>query len=147
MYYIDGISTVLHSIKGNYAKGFTINDDFSKNPCFVARSPDGCLFSHGANLHKAVASLEEKIAESMTEEERIQLFCSMFKKGTKYKGTIFFDWHHRLTGSCLFGRKQFVEDKDLDVKAEYTVDEFISIVEHAYGSGTIKKLKAVWDLV
>ena len=147
VYYIDCIPTVIHSIKGNYAKGFTINDDYGKTPCFVARSADGRLFAHGNNLHEAVAALEDKVSESMTEEERIELFCKSFKKTEKYKGTVFFDWHNRLTGSCLFGRNQFVKDKGLDVQAEYTVDEFIAIVENAYGSGTIKKLKSVWESV
>ena len=147
VYYIDCIPTVIHSIKGNYAKGFTINDDFGKTPCFVARSADGRLFAHGNNLHEAVAALEDKVSESMTEEERIELFCKSFKKTKKYKGTVFFDWHNRLTGSCLFGRNQFVKDKGLDVQAEYTVDEFIAIVENAYGSVIIKKLKSVWESV
>ena len=147
MYYIDSIPTVIHSIKGHYAKGFTINDDYSKTPCYVARSADGTLFAHGSNLHEAVESLNEKIAEAMTEEERINLFCKSFKKGKKYKGTLFFDWHNRLTGSCFFGRNQFVKDKNLNIQAEYTVDEFIAIVENAYGSSTIKKLKTVWESV
>lgn len=81
----------------------------------------------------------------MTEEERISLFCKTFEKDKKYKGKIFFDWHSRLTGSCYFGRTQFVKDRNLDLEKEYSVDEFISIVENAYGSEIIKKVKKEWQ--
>ena len=136
--------TLIHSIKGDYAKGFVINSDFDTTPCWVARAPHKSIFAHGEDLHKAVEALEEKIAESMTDEERVSYFCSTFKKGEKYKGTLFFDWHNRLTGSCHFGRTQFVKNHNLDLEMEYTVDEFIAIVENAYGSDIIKKLKKEW---
>ena len=103
------------------------------------------MFAHGATLHQAVDALNGKIQESMTIEERIKLFCNTFKKGEKYKGTQFFDWHNRLTGSCLFGRNQFVRNKGLDLEATYTVDEFIKIVEFDFGSEIIKALKTEWE--
>ena len=147
VFYIDEVPTIIRSIKGDYAKGYTINSDYSKTPCWVARSADGRLFAHGDNLHDAVNALNEKIAETMTEEERIELFCKTFKKSEKYKGTVFFDWHNRLTGSCLFGRNQFVKDKGLDLEASYTVNEFIEIVENAFGVSIIRKLKSAWDKI
>ena len=39
------------------------------------------------------------------------------------------------------GREQFCKEKGLDIDAEYTVREFISLTENAYGGDTIKQLK------
>src|SRR5688572_14047822 len=36
--YIDGIATILKHVKGNLARGFTVDlGDFSRTPCFVAK--------------------------------------------------------------------------------------------------------------
>ena len=147
VFYIDDMPTIIRSIKGNYAKGYTVNDDFSLTGCYIAKSPAGGLFAHGKDLHDAVNSLNRKIAELMTIEERVMLFCKTFKKGEKYKGTVFFDWHNRLTGSCLFGRTQFVKNKGFELEMDYTVEEFINIVENEYGSDVIKLLKLNWTKV
>jgi len=140
VYYIDSVPTIITAILGNYAKGYTVGGDYQLTPCYVAKSPNG-LFAHGKDLHEAEGALLEKINESLTEEERIELFCQTFKKGEKYKGDVFSTWHHHLTGSCLFGRNRFIEEHNLDLEAEYSVLEFISICENAYGSEIIKKLK------
>lgn len=50
-----------------------------------------------------------------------------------------------MTGSCMFGRKQFVDARHLSLEDEYTVDQFIEICENAYGAETIKKLKEKWN--
>ena len=142
--YVDNIPTIIRSIRGDYAKGFVINDDFSITPCWVARWKEKMIFAHGKDLHDAVSSLNRKIANSMTAAERVDLFCSEFKKGELYKGTVFFDWHNRLTGSCLFGRTQFVQNKGFDLDQEYSVDDFITITENEYGSDVIKLLKTKW---
>jgi len=45
----------------------------------------------------------------------------------KYKGSVFFDWHHYLTGSCLMGRESFVKNHGINLDDEFTVDEFIKL--------------------
>ena len=144
VYYIDNVPTIITAILGNYAKGFTVGQDYQLTPCYVAKSDNG-LFAHGKDLHEAEEALIEKITESMTEEERIDLFCQTFKKGEKYKGKEFFDWHNRLTGSCLLGRNEFVKNHGLSLEESYTVEQFIELTENAYGSSIIKALKRKWS--
>ena len=144
IYYIDNVPTIITAILGNYAKGYIVGVDYQLTPCYVAKSPNG-LFAHGKDLHEAEQALITKISESMTEEERINLFCQTFKKGEKYKGTEFFDWHNRLTGSCLFGRNEFVKNHGLSLEDAYTVEEFIALTENAYGGCIIKELKKNFD--
>ena len=83
----------------------------------------------------------------MDAEEAIEAFVQKFKKGEKYPGTDFFEWHHYLTGSCLMGREAFVKNKGLDVNALYTVDEFIEICKNDYGHEIISELKERWNEV
>lgn len=52
-----------------------------------------------------------------------------------------FDWHNRLTGSCLMGRKEFCKAKGLDYEnGSYTVNEFIALTLNAYGGNIISQL-------
>ncbi len=81
----------------------------------------------------------------MDTDEAIEAFMDKYKKGKKYPGTDFFEWHHYLTGSCLMGRESFVRNKGLDVNALYTVEEFIELCENDYGGEIIKELKERWN--
>ena len=137
------MQTIIIHVKGAVAKGFILNSDFTLTPCFVVKGHG--YFAHGETLKKAMIALREKVFENMDSEEAIEMFLGKFKKGEKYPGTEFFEWHHHLTGSCLMGRESFVRNKGLDVNAMYTVDEFISICEDDYGSEIIKELKEKWE--
>lgn len=146
VHYIDSIPTIIVSIFGNYAKGFLIREDtFELTKCYLAKDPVSGKVAHGDTLKEASVALYAKIMDSMTVEEKIESFCAQFEKGKKYKGKVFFDWHHILTGSCMFGRKQFVDERHLSLEDEYTVDQFIEICENAYGAERIKKLKEKWN--
>ena len=132
VYYIDEVPTVIQKIKSGFAFGYVVNNsDFSTTKCVVVRSAERSLFAHGSNLHEAMAALREKIFDNMSDDERIEQFCESFVKNKKYKGTVFYDWHNKLTGSCVFGRDQFVRDNGLDLELLYSVDEFIEIVKNA----------------
>lgn len=143
VFYIDAVPTVILNIHGNYAKGYIINSDFTATDCFVAKGSG--YFAHGTSLREAVDALQQKIMQNMSEEERIDAFCKTFDKNKSYKGSEFFDWHNRLTGSCLFGRKQFVADKNLSLDSLYTVKEFIELTQNAYGGNIIKKLSCRYN--
>ena len=146
VHYIDSIPTIIVSIFGNYAKGFVIREDtFELTKCYLAKDPVSGKVAHGDTLKEASVALYAKITDSMTVEEKIESFCAQFEKGKKYKGKVFFDWHHILTGSCMFGRKQFVDEHHLSLEDEYTVDQFIEICENAYGAEEIRKLKERWN--
>jgi hypothetical protein len=139
---IDNIPTIITNLKDNIAKGFILNSDFTLSPCFVVKHNN--LFAHGETLHKARQALESKLFDGMDVEEKIEMFLKEFERNKKYKGTVFFDWHNKLTGSCAMGRTIFIRDNNLSLDDEYTVDEFIAITENSYGSEIIKQLKARW---
>ena len=142
VYDVDSVQTIITHIKDNVAKGFILNIDFTLTPCFVVKGHG--YFAHGKTLKEARESLESKIFKDMEKEEVITLFIDNFKKNEKYKGTMFFEWHHRLTGSCLMGRESFVRNKGLDLEKLYSVEEFIALCENDYGSEIIKELKERW---
>ena len=145
VYYVDGMPTIITHINGTYAKGYTVGEDCQLTKCFIAKDEYTNKFAHGSTLRKAVEALQEKVYQDVSEEERLQAFRNAFKPDEKYKGTEFFKWHNILTGSCLFGREQFVKNKGLDLNAEYTVQEFIGIVENDYGGEIIQKLKEGYE--
>ena len=140
---IDDIPTIISNLKGNIAKGFILNSDFTLSPCFVVKH--NSIFAHGETLHEAQQALESKLFDEMEVEEKIEMFLKEFEPNKKYKGSVFFDWHNKLTGSCDMGRTIFIRDNNLSLDDEYTVDEFIAITENSYGSEIIRQLKASWE--
>lgn len=144
VYIIDDIPTIIRQIHGNIAKGCILNNDLTLTPCYVIKQNN--LFAHGETLHKAREALLEKLFEDMPEEERIDEFVKAHKPDVKYSDKDFFDWHHRLTGSCEMGRMAFAKDHGLeDLTGSRTVKEFIELCENSYGGETIKKLKEFYE--
>jgi hypothetical protein len=142
---IDGLPTIITKVRGNIAKGFLLDDDLTLTPCFIAKQNN--LFAHGVTLRAAINSLQVKLFGKTPVNERIDLFMKKFKLGKKYKGTLFFDWHEYLTGSCLEGRKHFIRNNNLSLDNEYTVEEFIKLTENSYGKEIIKKLKKAYGII
>ena len=142
---IDDIQTAITHIKDDIAKGFILNGDFTIDHCYIVKGNG--FFAHGKTIREAQRALVEKYMEDMGEDEVIEKFMSEFERDKKYKGTVFFDWHHYLTGSCLMGRESFVKNHGLDLAALYTVDEFIQLCEDDYGGEIIKKLKNAWEMI
>lgn len=135
---IDDVPTILTSIIGNFAKGFIVHPDFSLTPTFVCKQ--GNKFAHGETLHKAQEALLEKLFNHMTTEERIEEFCKEFEPRVKRPATDFFLWHHRLTGSCEQGRKEFARQHDVDIdNDEMTPEEFFKLTRDSYGSEIIRQ--------
>lgn len=62
------------------------------------------------------------------------------RKVKKYSGHDFFIWHHNLTGSCLQGRNNFVENKGINLDDKFTVKEFLEIVKGSYGWEILEEL-------
>lgn len=119
--------------------------DLTTKPCYVAKV-EGC-FAHGDTLRGAMAAAREKAYEMMPEEKRIEAFVNAHKRGEKYSNRDLFDWHNRLTGSCLAGRKAFVANHGIDLDGESTVEEFIDMTENDYGGNVIRKLKELWSML
>lgn len=136
---VDGVLTAFRSIKGNVAVGWIVKKDMTLSRCFVVKSDS--LFAHGATLREAMSALRDKMFEDMPEGERIAAFVSEHKPGVPVPNRELFDWHHRLTGSCLMGRNEFVERNGIDMDESTTPEDFIRLTEHAYGGDVIRKLR------
>ena len=136
--YIDGVPTILTRIVGNVAKGFIVRNDLSLAPTYICKQ--GNMFAHGETLHKARDALLEKLFDDMPTEERIAAFCKEFKPGVKRSAMDFFSWHHRLTGSCEQGRREFAKQHGVDLDHdELTPEEFFALTRDDYGGSIIRQ--------
>ena len=140
MYYIDGVPTIIKSVKGNYARGYIINSDLTIKPCYVARVDNS--FAHGETLKDAVRDAENKALEDMPTEARIDRFVAEFPTLTEqHTGKEFYDWHHILTGSCEMGRNEFCKTHNVQMDELYSVDYFLNLVADSYGKDIIKQVR------
>ena len=139
IYMVDDIAITISHIHGNAAKGTIINNDLTETPCYIVK--EGKYFAHGKTLAEANAALQDKLFDKMPVEKRIAAFWTCHKRGIKYPIKDFFEWHHKLTGSCLMGRQQFAKDHDVDLNGEMTVEEFIALTKNAFGGDIIKRLE------
>lgn len=136
---IDDVPTIIHHVHGNIAKGAILNRNLTTTPCYIVKSGD--LFAHGETLREAQEALLEKQFEDMDEEERIEAFLNEIDLEKRYPTSVFFDWHHYLTGSCEMGRKAFAADHDIDLDhGTMTAMEFIELTKDAYGGSVIQHL-------
>ena len=135
---IDAIPTAIKKIRGNIAFGYVF-EKMQLKPCYVVKQDN--MFAHGETVKKAFAALQEKLFDNMTVEERINVFLKEIKSNTEYPAKTFYDWHHRLTGSCEFGRNQFVKNHNIKLDQLMTVEEFIELTKNDYGGKIIKELE------
>ena len=139
VYIIDGVQTLIARVRGNVAHGHILSGDLTLQPCFIVKQDD--KFAHGDTLHAARAALLDKLFADMPLEERISAFVEAHKSGTAYPNKDFFDWHHKLTGSCDMGRRQFAADHGISLEDSMTPEAFIKLTEDAYGGDVIRRLK------
>ena len=140
VYSIDGVLTLIDAVHGNYARGRIIQGYLTTRDCFIAKK--GNYFAHGDTLKEAFDDVNDKFSEDLPIEERIALFNAEFPdREAPVSARRLFDWHHILTGSCLAGRMAFCRDKGINLDGMYSVNDFIRIVEGAYGWEIVKQLK------
>ena len=138
-YRIDGVNTLIHSVRGNTAHGAIVNDDLTLTQCYIVKQ-DG-FFAHGETLREAMEDLRDKLFEDMPEDDCIEMFLSETDRKKTYPTQYFYDWHHRLTGSCDMGRKQFALDHGVDLEhGMMTLTEFLELTKDAYGGDVIRKV-------
>ena len=138
VYMIDGVPTIITGLRGSVAMGFIVMIDLSKRKTFVVKG--GGKFAHGEDLHAAQAALEEKLFDDMPVEEKLEAFREQFTPGEAYTVADFYDWHHRLTGSCTQGRDAFAQDHGLSMSDAMTPEEFINLTKDAFGGRIIRQL-------
>lgn len=140
VYVINNTLTLINSIHGNFAKGSILASDLSLTPCYIAKVGD--FFAHGDTLRNAFADATAKYEQSLSTEERISIFNMQYSDRDKPIPAIeLFNWHNKLTGSCLMGRQRWCKEHNIDLNGTYTVNEFISLTEDAYGGDIIRQLK------
>ena len=146
VYTIDGVPTILRHVRGNVAHGVSLNRDLTTTTCYVAKQDN--IFAHGETLAKAMEALRDKLFADMPEEERIAEFLKETEDGRAYPAQYFYDWHHRLTGSCDMGRRQFARDHGIDVDSDtMTLREFLALTKDAYGGSVIRKAMEKLEVV
>ena len=139
VYQIDGVNTLIRSVRGNTAHGAIVNNDLTITPCYIVKQDN--VFAHGETLREAMEALRDKLFEDMPEDERIDTFLRETDREKAYPTQYFYDWHHRLTGSCDMGRKQFARDHGVDLEnGMMTLTEFLELTKDAYGGDVIQKV-------
>ena len=143
-YMIDSVATIIDHVHGPVAKGRILMDDLTTVPCYIVKR-DG-LFAHGKTLRESMNALREKLFENLPEEERIDQFVKAHAWGEKYSSKDFYDWHHRLTGSCEMGRREFAKSHGYSLTEDelLTVAEFIELTKNSYGGSVIRKLREAY---
>ena len=136
---VDCVQTVITAVRGNLARGYILRGDLTLQPCRIAKVGD--KFAHGETTQKALDAAREKLFDDMSEEERIAAFWDAHVAGVKYPARDFFDWHHRLTGSCEMGRNEFCRGHGIDLEnGMYTVEEFVAMTRDSYGGAVVARL-------
>ena len=145
VYLVDGMPTIVKSVHDNIAQGFILNSDLTLKPCYIVKEQN--YFAHGDTLHDAFTSLQEKLYDGSTEEERIEAFVKKFPNyDTPYPNRDLFAYHHVLTGSCRMGRESFCKDNGINLDGSTTVRDFVSLTKDSYGSETIRKLPQAYGV-
>ena len=141
---VDGVQTIITAVRGNVAKGVILQSDLTFTPCYIVKGNNH--FAHGNTLREAMAALTDKLFDDMPEDERIAEFIKTHPDpNAAYPNRDLFDWHHRLTGSCMAGRNAFVKDRGLTLDGETTVIDFIALTKYAYNGSVIVNLAKAYN--
>lgn len=145
VYMIDGIPTMLGIIHGNIARGRILLEDLTTRACYVVKQ--GRVYAHGETPRKAMEALRDKLFEGMPLEERIKEFVKAHEWGKAYPSADYYDWHHKLTGSCEMGRSEFAAAHGYKLTADelLTVEEFIDLTKGSYGGDIIRRLREAYN--
>lgn len=146
VYVIDELQTIIYSVHGNIAKGATINQDLTLTDCYIAKYED--YFAHGNTAKQAILDAQAKAYQDKPVEERIDHVVGKYPDvDVPIKHSAFFSLHNFLTGSCLFGRKEFAKAHSLDPEhGSMTMREFISLTKDAFGGDNIRQLADAYGI-
>lgn len=136
VYYIDGMPTVLRSVHGDIAHGYTVGDDLTTTECYVARGRG--YFAHGRTAREAAEGLERKIVGGMDTDAKVEEFVKRFSADGRYPVRDFYEWHGLLTGSCTFGRDSFAKEHGISMDGEMGTREFLGLTRDAFGGAVIR---------
>ena len=143
VYDIDSVPTLIFAVKGDAARGATLQKDMSLRDCWIAKR--GNFFAHGDTLHEAVEAVEAKWRENRPLDERIAEFVKTHPALDEEYGDLF-DWHHVLTGSCEFGRRQWCEEHGYKPTDSITLRAFFEQTKNDYGRDVIRQVAQKYGL-
>ena len=143
VYDIDRVSTLIYAVRGNVAKGAVLGRDLTLKDCWIAKR--GNFFAHGDTLHAAVEAVEAKWRENRPLDERIAEFVKTHPELDEEYGDLF-EWHHILTGSCEFGRRQWCEEHGYKPTDSITLRAFFEQTKNDYGRVVIRQVAKEYGL-
>ena len=111
--------------------------------CWIAKR--GGFFAHGDTLHAAVEAVEAKWMENRPLDERIAEFAKTHPALDEEYGDLF-EWHHVLTGSCEFGRRQWCEEHGYKPTDSITLRTFLTETVGNYGGDVIRRVAKGYGL-
>ena len=146
VYIIDDMQTIIYSVHGNIARGATINIDLTLADCYIAKCED--YFAHGETAKQAMADAQSKAYQNKPIEERIGYVIEKYPDvDVPIEHSALFSLHNFLTGSCLFGRKEFAKAHSLDPEhGAMTMREFIHLTKDAFGGDNIRQLADAYKI-
>ena len=143
VYNIDSVPTLIYAVRGNVAKGAVLRRDLTLKDCWIAKREN--FFSHGDTLHEAVEAVEAKWRENRPLDGRIAEFVKTHPALDEEYGDLF-DWHHVLTGSCEFGRRQWCEEHGYKPTDSITLRTFLTETAGDYGGDVIRQVAKEYGL-
>ena len=143
VYDIDSVSTLIYTVRGNVAKGAVLRSDMTLRDCWIARR--GNFFAHGDTLHEAVEAVEAKWRENRPLDDRIAEFVKTHPALDEEYGDLF-EWHHILTGSCEFGRRQWCDGHGYKPTDSITLRAFFEQTKNDYGRVVIRQVAKEYGL-
>ena len=139
VYEIDDIPIIINAVRGNIASGFIIKDDLTIEDCYVAKV--GNSFAHGNTVKEAFRDAQNKHLSNLSDEEKLEMFIEKFSDLTvKYEASVFYEFHNILTGSCEFGRKNFMTNKGITMSDLFTPLEFLELTKNEYNNNIINSI-------
>ena len=143
VYDIDCVSTLIYAVRGNVAKGAVLGRDLTLKDCWIAKR--GNFFAHGDTLHEAVEAVEAKWRENRPLDDRIAEFVKTHPALDEEYGDLF-EWHHILTGSCEFGRRQWCDGHGYKPTDSITLRTFFTETAGNYGGDVIRQVAKEYGL-
>ena len=117
--------------------------DLTLKDCWIAKRKN--FFAHGDTLHEAVEAVEAKWRKNRPLDERIAEFVKTHQSLDEEYGDLF-DWHHILTSSCEFGRRQWCEEHGYKPTDSITLRMFLAETVGNYGGDVIRQVAKEYGL-
>ena len=137
IHYIDDIPCIIMQVHGDIAFVAVIGSDLTLSSAYVAKVENS--FAHGETPREAMQAAMDKDMEERPLEERIDAFVEAHPDLDTPYGDLF-QWHHTLTGSCEFGRKEWCKAHGYQPTDSITVRTFIEGTRNDYGGDAIREL-------